>query len=72
MTNLVGCLGDLRRDSDPSVDEVETLSEEMQKMYHDTDQKLSTAMKCMTNFLQGAKELVRVYANRIKANQRAV
>jgi len=28
-------------------------------------------MKCMTDFLQGANEPVRVYANRIKANWRA-
>jgi len=71
MTDPVGWLRDLRRDSDPRLEDFEGFSEEMQKMYGDKDRKLNTAMKCMTDFRQGANEPVRVYANRIKANWRA-
>jgi hypothetical protein len=71
MTDPVEWLRDLRRDSDPCLEDFEAFSEEMQKMYGDKDRKLNAAMKCMTDFLQGANEPVRVYANRIKANWRA-
>jgi hypothetical protein len=71
MTDPVEWLPDLRRDSDPRLEDFEAFSEEMQKMYGDKDRKLNAAMKCMTDFLQGANEPVRVYANRIKANWRA-
>jgi hypothetical protein len=54
------------------LEDFEAVSEEMQKMYGDKDQKLNAAMTCMTDFLLGASELVRVYANRITANWRAV
>jgi hypothetical protein len=53
------------------LEDFEAFSEGMQKMYGDKDRKLNTAMKCVTDFLQGVNELVRVYANRIKANWRA-
>jgi hypothetical protein len=49
----------------------EAFSEEMEKMYGEKDRKLNAAMKCMTKFIQGANEPVRVYGNRIKANWRA-
>ena len=68
MTDLVEWLRDVRRDSDPSLEDFEAFSEEMQKMYGDKDRKPNTAMKCMTDYLQGANEPVRVYANWIKVN----
>jgi hypothetical protein len=64
-------LQDLRRDSDPCLEDFKAFSEEMQKTYSDKHRKLNAAMKCMTHFLQGANEPVRVYANRIKADWRA-
>jgi hypothetical protein len=71
MTDPVEWLRDLRRDSDPCLEDFEAFSEAMQKMYGNKDRKLNAAMKRMTDFLQGANEQVRVYANRIKANWRA-
>jgi hypothetical protein len=65
-------LRDLRRESDRCLECFEAFFKEMQKMYGDKDRKLNAAMKCMTDFLQGANELVRVHANRIKANWRVV
>jgi hypothetical protein len=53
------------------MEDFEAFSEEIQKMYGGKDRKLNAAMKCMTDFLQGPNELVRVYANRFKANWRA-
>jgi hypothetical protein len=61
MTDPVEWLRDLLRDSDPCLEDFEAFSEEMQKMYGDKHRKLNPAMKCMTNFLQGANEPVRVY-----------
>jgi len=72
MTDMVEWLRDLRRDSHPCFEDFEAFSEEMQQMYGNKDRKLNTAMTCMTDFLQGANELVRVYAKWIKANWRAV
>jgi hypothetical protein len=63
MTDPVEWLRDLRRDSDPCLEDIEALWEEMQKMYAAKDRKLNAAMKCITDFLQGANEPVRVYAN---------
>jgi len=71
ITDPVEWLRDLRRDTSPCLEDVEVFSEEMQKMYGDKDRKLNAPMKRMTEFLQGANDLVRVYANRIKANWRA-
>jgi len=68
MIDPVAWLRDLRRDSDTCLEDFEAFSEEMQKMYGDKDQKLNTVIKCITDFLQGANEPVRVYANRIKPN----
>jgi hypothetical protein len=72
MTDPVEWLRDLQRDSNPCLEDFEAFPDEIQKMYGDEDRKINTAMKCMTNILQGANEPVRVYANRIKANWRAV
>jgi len=71
MTNPVEWLRDLWRHSDPCLEVVEAFWEEMHNMYGDKDGKLKTAMKCMTEFLKGANEPVRVYTNQIKANWRA-
>jgi hypothetical protein len=68
MTDVVEWLRNLRRDSDTCLEDFEAFSEEMEKVYGDKDRKLNAAMKCMTNFLRGANEPVRVYTNRIKAN----
>jgi len=72
MTDPVEWLRDLRRGTDPRLEDFEAFLEEMPKMNGDVDWKLNMAMKCMTVFLQGVNELVRVYANRIKANWRPV
>jgi hypothetical protein len=53
------------------LEDFEAFSEKMQKMYGGKDRKLNVAMKCMTDFVQGPNEQVRVYANRIKGNCRA-
>jgi hypothetical protein len=71
MTDLVELLRDLMRDSYPRLDDFEAFSEEMKKRYGKKNPKLNAAMKCMTDCLQGTNELVRVYANRIKANWRS-
>jgi hypothetical protein len=71
MTNPAEWLRDLRSESDPFLEDFAAFSEEMQMMYGDKDRKLNAAMKCMTDFLQRANELVRVNANRIKTNWRA-
>ena len=71
MTDPVEWLRDLRRDSEPCLEDFEAFSEEMQKIFGDKNRKLNAAMKCMTEFLQRANEPVRVYANGIKANWRA-
>jgi len=71
MTDPVEWRRDLQRDSDPSVEDLESFSEDMQMMYGDKVQKLNAAMKCMTDCLQRANEPVRVHANRIKPNCRA-
>jgi hypothetical protein len=71
MSDPVQWLRDLRRDWDPCLEHFEAFSEEMEKMYGEKDRKLNAAMKCMTKFIQGANEPVRVYGNRIKANWRA-
>jgi hypothetical protein len=71
MTDPVKWLRVLRRDSDPWLEDFEAFPEEMQQMYGHNDRKLTAAMKCLTNFLHGPNELVRVYANQIKRNWRA-
>jgi hypothetical protein len=71
MTDLVEWLRDLWRGSDHCLEDFEAFSEEMQKIYGDTEGKPNAAMKCISDLLQGANEPVRVYANRIKANWRA-
>jgi len=68
MTDPVEWIRNLRRASDPCLEDFEASSEEKQKMSGDKDRKLNAAMKCMTDFLQGVNEPVRVYANPIKAN----
>jgi len=70
MTDPVEWLWDLWGDSDPCLEDFEAFSEEMQKMHRNKEWKLNAAMKCLTDFLQGANEPVRVYANRIKAKWR--
>lgn len=52
------------------MEDFDAFSEEMQKMYGDKDRKINLAMKGMTDFLQGANEPVRVYANQINAHWR--
>jgi len=70
-TDPVEWFRDLQRDSDPCLEDFEAFSAEMQMMYGIKDRKLNPAMKCMSDFLEAANELVRVYANRIPANGRA-
>jgi len=53
------------------LEDIEAFSEEMEKMCGETDRKLNVAMKCMTDFLQGANAPVSVYANRINTTLRA-
>jgi len=72
MIARVEWLRHLRSDSDPCLEHFEAFSEEMRMMYGDTDRKLHAAINCMTDYLQGANEPVRVNANRIEANWRAV
>jgi phosphotransferase system IIB component len=50
----------------------QALSEEVQKMYGDKNQKLNVAKKCMTHLLQGVNEPGKVNHNGIKANWRAM
>ena len=71
ITDPVDWLRDLQRDWDPCLEDFEAISEAMHKMYGDRNQKLDAAMKCMTDFLQGANGLVRICANWIKGNSRA-
>jgi hypothetical protein len=71
MTDPVEWLRNQWRDTDPCLEDFEGFEEEMQMMSGDNDRKLNTAIKCITDFLQGANQPVRVYANRIKANWRA-
>jgi len=68
MTDPLEWLRDLQRDADPSLEDFKAFLEEMQKMYGDKDWKLNATMKCMTNFLPGVNEPVRVFANGIKAH----
>jgi len=72
MTDPLEWLRDLHKDSDHSLEDLEAFSEKMQKMYGNSDQKLNTAMYCMTDFLQGANEVVSVYTNRMKVISREV
>jgi hypothetical protein len=60
MTDPVEWLRDLRTDSNPCLEDFEAFSSAMQKLYGDMDRKLNATMKCMTNFLRGQNEPVRV------------
>jgi hypothetical protein len=71
MTHPVESLRDLRRDSDLCLEDFEACRDAMQTMCGEKDRKQNTVMKCITDFIQGPNEPVRVYANRIKANWRA-
>jgi len=71
MTIPVEWLRDIRGDSDPCLEDFDAFSEEMQKMYGDKDRKINSAMKGMTDYLEGANVPVRVYANQIQPNWRA-
>jgi len=71
MTDPMDWIRDIRRDSEPCLEDFEAFSDEMQMIHCDQDRNLNVAMKCMTDSLHGANEQVSVYANRIKANRRA-
>jgi hypothetical protein len=71
MTDLVEWLLNHQRDSDSCLEDFEACTEEMQRMFGDTDRILNAVLQFMTDFLNGANELVRVYANQIKANWRS-
>jgi len=71
MTDSVKWIRDQQGDSYPCLEDFEAFSVEMQKMYGHKDRQLTVAMKCMTDLIEGANELVRGYANRIKANWEA-
>jgi DNA-binding protein YbaB len=57
---------DLWRDSDPWLVDFQASSDEMQKMYSNMNLELNVALKCITIILNGAKDLVRVHANKSK------
>jgi len=67
---MVVWLRHIHRASDPGLEDVEAVSEDMPKIYRNKGRKLNMVMKLMADFLEVANEPVRVYDNQIKANWR--
>jgi hypothetical protein len=66
ITNSVMWHRDQWRDSDLWLVDFQASSDEMQKMYSNMNLELNVALKCITIILNGAKDLVRVHANKSK------
>jgi len=61
---------DLRKATNPCLDDFELFMNKLQKMYGDKDRRLNSVTKAMQEYQQLSNEAVRVYANRLKANWR--
>jgi hypothetical protein len=57
MTILVQWLCDLQSDYDSGLEDFEVFKKEMQEMFCKYSPKLNPAMLCITDVLQGAREL---------------
>jgi hypothetical protein len=70
MTDTSEWAGDLSAESDPCLQDFNLFSQEIAKVYWDKDRRRVVVITLMQEYIQLPPELVRAYANRVKANWR--
>jgi len=70
MTDQSEWAGDLSAESDPCLQDFDLFSQEMPKVYGDQDRRHVAVITLMQGYIQLPHELVRAYANSLKANWR--
>jgi len=70
MTDPSEWVCDLSAGSDPCLQDIDLVSQEMAKVSGDKDRQRVAVITLMQEYIQLPQELVRAYANRVKANWR--